>query len=125
MQTRKRALLGRAQRQVYQYACEYFHRDRCAESVILMAASGPYWRWIEVTRAQCAPVRPSKDEEATSALTLQKNYLRRFNRAPIFTLGTTASDKELTRMRDKALIPLLENHKWYPIQHEGVESCGA
>ena len=108
--------LSMAQDQVFDYARSYFERDRLAGTVITMAAAGPYWQWIKATRKQCYPPPPKEGQTARTTAQLSRNFLRRFAAAPVFCLGTPESDAELTRMRDTTLIPLVERHRWYPIQ---------
>ncbi len=98
--------LAVAEEELYDYLQICFTRDVCADSVIAMSAAGPYWRWIMVKRTQI-------DTSLLTVTSKHRAFLTRFRAASIFILGTQESDDELTRLRDKGLIPILEKHHWY------------
>ncbi|CDO71407.1 hypothetical protein BN946_scf184908.g165 [Trametes cinnabarina] len=76
---------------------------------IAISAAGPYWRWIEVRREEV-------DEDVLNEDDLEKHkvFMKWFAKAHIYALGSDESDAELTRLRDEALIPILEQHPTYP-----------
>lgn len=117
LEAKRDDLLGSAAGELYDYVLAYFTRDVCAKSVIIMAASGPYWQWTHVQRGEivrgkipgrCEPVLPMK------SFKLKATFLSKLKSAPIFELATDTSDTELTRLRDDFLIPLVEEHHRYP-----------
>ncbi|KAI0794623.1 hypothetical protein C8Q74DRAFT_1249797 [Fomes fomentarius] len=101
--------LDEAEKDLYNYAQAALERDMCAVSIILIAAAGPYWRWIEVGREEIA----SFGEERQWVVKKNRAYRKKFKKAAIWCLGEEDSDRELTRLRDDALIPLIENHHNY------------
>lgn len=117
LETSLNRLLADAAEEVHDYVQAYFSRDVCAKSVIAMVAAGPYWKWVLVERNEVGrkvprlglPVSTRADDRV-----LHSTFLRKLRKAPIFILSTNASDKELTRLRNDALIPLIEDHYRYP-----------
>lgn len=108
----QKAILKRlmeAEGDLYEYVQAAFERDMCAESIILISAAGPYWRWIQVKCEEIATF----GEERQRAVKMGEAYGDKFAHAEIWCLGEEESDRELTRLRDDALIPLLENHHNY------------
>ncbi|KAI0072115.1 hypothetical protein K474DRAFT_1668219 [Panus rudis PR-1116 ss-1] len=108
-----------------EYVAVCFERDLCATQVIAVAASGIYWRWRVVQRTELPPLpailtyRASligiealhgEDSQKVAAFLVSfetKNCCT-------FRLGTDESDREWMRLRDTALIPILNEHKPYP-----------
>ncbi|CDO76168.1 hypothetical protein BN946_scf185034.g1 [Trametes cinnabarina] len=84
----KNALRG-AEDEPYDYVRVCFEGDLCADSAIVISAAGLYWRWIGVE-------------------------LHQVEGAPIWISGSDASDEQLNKLRDEALIPILETHATYP-----------
>ncbi|KAI0770576.1 hypothetical protein C8Q74DRAFT_1424512 [Fomes fomentarius] len=105
-QARASDALAEAETELYEYLQTCFKRNACADPAIAMSAASPYWHWIKVKREQIV-------YGIVAAITQVEAMLKRFSNAPIFTLGTKQSDDELTRLRDKGLIPILEKHHWY------------
>ncbi|KAI0715894.1 hypothetical protein C8T65DRAFT_642798 [Cerioporus squamosus] len=106
---RTERLLTEAEGDLFDYLCTAFARDLCADRAIAISAAGPYWRWIEVRREEV-------DEDVLNEDDLEKHkvFMKRFAKAHIYALGSDESDAELTRLRDEALIPILEQHPTYP-----------
>ncbi|RDX43602.1 hypothetical protein OH76DRAFT_1487747 [Lentinus brumalis] len=110
LNTRVRSLLARAEEELYEYVRICFTRDLCADSAIAISAAGPYWRWIQVERAEVE----AGILETTALYDKARAFQDRFAQAPIWALGSDESDKELDRMRGEALIPIIEKHATYP-----------
>lgn len=116
MKEPRRIKLERAQDDLLAYTTIYFALHEDVLSVIAMAAAGPWWHWVEVNRSDVPHVGVySKDAEADEVKVKERMKYEyrlhlKFKKRKIFYLGDAGSDKELTRLRNTALIPLLERH---------------
>ncbi|KAI0715900.1 hypothetical protein C8T65DRAFT_738337 [Cerioporus squamosus] len=110
LNARIKNLLAQAGVELYEYVRTCFSRDLCADSAIAISAAGPYWRWIEVKRAEVEAGILDTDE----LFAKDRAFQMRFAAAPIWVLGSKESDEELNRLWREALIPLIERHATYP-----------
>ncbi|KAI0074992.1 hypothetical protein K474DRAFT_1467779 [Panus rudis PR-1116 ss-1] len=108
-----------------EYVAVCFERDLCATQVIAVAASGIYWRWRVVQRTELPPlpiilkyrasligIGPLHGNNSDKVMAFLVSFETKKCRT--FRLGTDESDREWMRLRDTALIPILNEHKPYP-----------
>lgn len=111
--------LAKAEQDLLYYLALYFTRDTSAQAVIAISGAGLYWRWREFQREEVpsltfATVHEVYHEYTGEDAVRAAKFMRNFNTRDFFYLGRPQSDKELTRMRETALIPLLKKHNNYP-----------
>ncbi|CDO68802.1 hypothetical protein BN946_scf184805.g11 [Trametes cinnabarina] len=100
--------LVEAESELFTYLHDCFIRDLSAGAAIAISAAGPYWRWMEVKREDIQMA--FLDENPI----VDADFLHRFDTTAIYVLGTQESDEQLNRLRNEALIPILETHFAYP-----------
>ncbi|RPD57266.1 hypothetical protein L227DRAFT_235180 [Lentinus tigrinus ALCF2SS1-6] len=129
-------LLQQAERDLLTYISAYFMADEHASAVIGISTAGGYWRWAVVKRADVPEYElllrefALRGQEMLDLKKFQKHFHALFNGHPWQYLGEPESDAEWTKLRDEALIPLLEAHATdYPefmqwLQPETVKGKG-
>ncbi|KDQ31630.1 hypothetical protein PLEOSDRAFT_153853 [Pleurotus ostreatus PC15] len=110
-------LLTEAAEDLMFYCCVYLAKDLSAKSVVVMVASGFHWRWVQFSRDEIPEMEFDvsveelrKRNPAWKVKAVFDAAVRKLANAKIFVLGTEASDRELTAMRD-ATISIVNNHK--------------
>ncbi|TFY70260.1 hypothetical protein EVG20_g2732 [Dentipellis fragilis] len=112
----KTKLLLEAESDLIYYMSILFQRDPNASSVIAIPFAGGWWRWVQFDRADIPPpaffAKPRHISAEAEAIYVLKDgaALRKFATRPTYYLGQTASDKEWARLRQDALLPILEAH---------------
>ncbi|KAF8957457.1 hypothetical protein BDZ97DRAFT_1846307 [Flammula alnicola] len=103
-------LIKDAQNDLLQYCSAYFACYPDATNVIAFATGGPIWRWANIQPGEtprwdfvlnCANQTSPINEK------LAREWETRFS--PVFQLGTRNSDKELTKINQQYIYPML-NH---------------
>ncbi|KAF9455637.1 hypothetical protein BDZ94DRAFT_1316007 [Collybia nuda] len=91
-----------------EYCSAYFKCNAEAKSVIALAASGPFWYWANIQKADVPEFdwRTKKHERKNDPKV--KIFRRKFG-LKYHTLGTSKSDKELTKINQEYIWPLLNN----------------
>lgn len=102
-----RRCLTQAEDDLFQYSRVCFAHDLLMDSLVVVSAAGPYWRWILVKRADVA--------KKAADFQVQSQFLERFTNVLYRELGSEDSDKELNALLLDTLIPFLENHHTYPM----------
>ncbi|KAI0072113.1 hypothetical protein K474DRAFT_1668217 [Panus rudis PR-1116 ss-1] len=108
-----------------EYVAVCFERDLCATQVIAVAASGIYWRWRVVQRTELPPlpailtyrasligIKALHGDNSQKVMAFLVSF--KPEQCCTFRLGTDESDREWMRLRDTALLPILNEHKPYP-----------
>jgi hypothetical protein len=90
------------------YCSAYFASYPEAKSVVAVAAAGPLWRWANIKRSDTPGWDFILNEPLDKDKALVLGWRKLFKSAP-FTLGTPASDKELTIINQQQIHPLLDH----------------
>lgn len=98
------------------YLAIFFHINQHASSVIVVVGTGPWWRWATVARHEAPDysligenadyIPDSKQQLGDYQIALSKKLRTR----EAHYLGEADSDLEWTRLRQRALIPMLRKH---------------
>ncbi|RDX57173.1 hypothetical protein OH76DRAFT_19936 [Lentinus brumalis] len=119
-------LLESAERDLFRYITLYFFIDKDAQSVVAVSAAGPEWRWAQFKRTEFPTTAVwigGRDadhdyvEGGQEDVDRKENaFMAKFRKRDVFYLGRESSDKEWTKLRDTALIPILRSHPTvYPL----------
>ena len=98
------SLMTQAQTEVLTYCAAYFEGNAQAEPVIALAATGPYWKWAVISFTDVEGLHDWADHTENDERA--KELRKKFQPRP-FVLGTRKSDRELTKISQQHIYPLL------------------
>lgn len=115
-------LLYKAQVDLQYYAAMVFKRDPRAKQIVLVAAAGVYWKWIQVKRKHIVPWELQQAPDWKDKVWVKKKmmiynkaglskirYYQLWTACPLLTLGSVGGDAGLTEVR-RSLITILNRH---------------
>ncbi|KAI0715758.1 hypothetical protein C8T65DRAFT_643051 [Cerioporus squamosus] len=109
-------LLLHATTDLLEYSAVYFKFNKQASAVIGITSAGGYWRWAMIKRTDVPSYDTLREKawlnraDKQALMEHQAQFVALFAGRPWQYLGQPASDAEWTKLRDVALIPLLESH---------------
>lgn len=108
-----------AYQQLALYVAVYFEKEPAAKSVLAIASTGPYWRWMKVQPDQVPSLafmnkyghrmldKQVVDPDDIADLILLSNFIKLFKTTESYELGKAPSDTALNKLRADEIVPLL------------------
>ena len=109
-------LIKDAQDDLHQYCSAYFACYPDANTIVVFATGGPFWKWANINRSDTPRwdfVLNCANDSTPKNKRLAQKWMTLFSDS--FRLGTEASDKELTLINRKHIYTLLHHTPEFPV----------